>query len=249
MPHTISIVIPILNEVNTILKLITQLNKTATARYVIEIILVDGGSNDGTLKLIETYRYSNAIASKHDEHTRPIPLFLIHSEKGRAKQMNVGANKAKGNILYFLHADSFPPKNFDKSIVNEIKKGNFAGCFQMRFDSSHWWLRLAGWLTRFNWRACRGGDQSQFITASLFRSIGGFDERYVIYEDHILINALYQRNTFVVIKDKLVTSSRLYEKKGVWRLQYHFFAIYVKKWLGASPEDLYHYYVTHVKNA
>ena len=110
---------------------------------------------------------------------------------------------ANGEIFYFLHADSFPPKNFDQLIINEVKKGNKAGCFRMQFDSNHWWLRLASWLTQFHWRACRGGDQSQFITRELFDEIGGYDENYIIYEDNILINELYTRNEFVVINKNI----------------------------------------------
>ena len=59
-------------------------------------------------------------------------------------------------------------KHFDELIISEVKKGNPAGCFRMQFDSNHWWLRLASWLTQFSWRACRGGDQSQFITRTTF---------------------------------------------------------------------------------
>lgn len=72
----------------------------------------------------------------------------------------------------------------------------------MQFDSDHWWLRLASWLTKFSWRACRGGDQSQFITKALFEDIGGFDEDYIIYEDNILINELFARREFVVINKR-----------------------------------------------
>ena len=136
--------------------------------------------------------------------------------------MNLGAKHANNDLLYFLHADSFPPKYYDKHILDEIEKGNNAGCFRMRFDNKHWWLRLASWLTQFRWRACRGGDQSQFITKALFDDIGGFDDRYIIYEDNILINELYKRNEFVVINKKLKTSARRYEEHGVWKLQYHF---------------------------
>ncbi|HBY69220.1 MAG TPA: glycosyl transferase family 2, partial [Flavobacteriaceae bacterium] len=81
---------------------------------------------------------------------------------------------------------------------------------RMQFDSNHWWLRLASWLTKFSWRACRGGDQSQFITRELFDEIGGYDESYIIYEDNILINELYDRSMFVVINKKLTSSARLY---------------------------------------
>ena len=160
--------------------------------------------------------------------------------------MNLGAKKARGNILYFLHADTFPPKKFDQLIIDEINKGNNAGCFRMEFDSKHWWLRLASWFTQFSWRACRGGDQSQFITHSLFNEIGGYDENYIIYEDNILINELYARNEFVVINKTITTSARLYKKVGVWTLQYHFCTIYVKRWLGASADDMLAYYKKNI---
>ena len=116
----------------------------------------------------------------------------------------------------------------------------------MKFNSNHWWLKLAGWFTQFNWRACRGGDQSQFITKKLFNAIGGFNESYKIYEDNILINALYKRNQFVVINKKLKTSARLYQKHGIWKLQYHFGMIHFKSWFGASAEELYIYYLKHI---
>ncbi len=171
---------------------------------------------------------------------------LIRSEKGRAKQMNSGAKHAKGTILYFLHADSFPPQNFDQLIINEVKNGQKAGCFRMQFDSNHWWLKTAGWLTQFHWRACRGGDQSQFLTKDLFDEIGGYNESYIIYEDNMLINELYARNQFSVINKKLTTSARLYRKHGIWKLQYHFWTIYVKKWFGASADELLAYYKKYV---
>ena len=102
------------------------------------------------------------------------------------------------------------------------------------------------WGTRFNWKICRGGDQSLFITKALFNEIGGFDQRYTIYEDQILTNQLYKRKQFVVIQHWIVTSARLYEKKGVWYLQYHFLMIYLKKWLGASADEIYSYYKKHI---
>jgi hypothetical protein len=160
--------------------------------------------------------------------------------------MNTGAKASIGSVLYFLHADSVPPQNFDSLIISEIKKQHLAGCFKMRFDSNHWWLALVSWATRFNWSICRGGDQSLFITKALFDEIGGFDQEYIIYEDQILTNQLYKRKQFVVIQHWIVTSARLYEKKGVWHLQYHFLMIYLKKWLGASAEEIYTYYKKHI---
>ena len=233
----ISIIIPTLNEADRIGRLLLYLNKNATSAAIREVIIADGGSNDNTLSAIQE------IKSKL--HTIP-SITVISSAKGRARQMNAGAAKAKGSILYFLHADSFPPQGFDEHILQKVAQGNMAGCFRMRFDSNHWWLRLASWFTQFSWRACRGGDQSQFITTSLFEDLGGFDERFEIYEDNDLINKLYARNEFVVIQKKLTTSSRRYQSNGIWKLQYHFCAIYVKKWLGASAEELHQYYRKHI---
>ena len=169
----ISIIIPALNEEETIASTIGHLQKKSIPENIQEILVVDGGSTDATFEIAK-----NCGAK------------VVHSSKGRAKQMNTGAKEATGEILYFLHADSYPPKDFDRLIIAEVQKGNPAGCFKMKFDSNHWWLRLASWFTKFSWRACRGGDQSQFISRTLFDEIGGYDETYVIYEDNILINEL-----------------------------------------------------------
>jgi len=228
--HSISIIIPVLNEDATIGKLLGHIIENSSDEYITEILVVDGGSTD----------HSESIV-KQNKH-----VTFLKSEKGRAKQMNLGAKNAKGNILYFLHADSFPPKHFDQLIIKEVKNGNLAGCFKMKFDSSHWWLKLAGWFTQFSWRACRGGDQSQFIAKTLFETIGGFDERFVIYEDNDLINKLYAIDQFVVIPHWITTSARRYKNNGVWKLQYHFWMIYIKKWFGASADELHSYYKKYI---
>jgi rSAM/selenodomain-associated transferase 2 len=232
--NKISIIIPILNEANSIFLLLQHLIDNSSRDNISEIIVVDGGSKDGSIKLVSEFSLLNN------------KVVLISSERGRAKQMNLGQQKASGNILYFLHADSFPPSDFDLLIINEVKEGNLAGCFKMKFNHQHWWLRLASWLTTLQWRACRGGDQSQFITKDLFNEIGGYNEKFIIYEDNILINELYKKDQFKVIQKWIVTSARLYERKGIWNLQYHFWAIYVKRWLGASAEDIYRYYNKHI---
>lgn len=238
--NKISIIIPILNEAKTIGNLLQYLIKNSSKKNIAEIIVVDGGSIDISQDIV------SSIFQKHSNFPLEKKYVLVETSKGRAKQMNIGSEFATGNILYFLHADSFPPKHFDQHIMNQVKKDNLAGCFRMQFNHNHWWLRLASWLTQFRWRACRGGDQSLFITKKLFDDIGGYDENYMIYEDNILINELYKRNEFVVINKKLKTSARCYEKNGIWKLQYHFWTIYVKKWFGASAEELFSYYKKHI---
>lgn len=228
--NNISIIIPILNEAEGIETLLKYLISNTSKTTISEIIIVDGGSTDGSQNIVKQYK----------------EVVLITSQKGRAKQMNIGAKHASGNILYFLHADSFPPKKFDTLIIESIKKGNKAGCFRMQFNSTHWWLKLASWFTKFNWRVCRGGDQSLFINKSLFFTIGGYNENYIICEDSVLIKELYRRKSFTVINSKLKTSARLYEKLGVWKVQYHFLVIHLKKWLGENPMSLHTYYKKHI---
>lgn len=226
----LSIIIPVLNEEENIALLLPHLFGNATSNNIAEVIVVDGGSQDNTKE----------VALQNGAK-------VVSSQRGRAKQMNTGVKYASGDVFYFLHADSFPPNNFDQYILDEVKKGNQAGCFQMKFNHNHWWLRLASWLTQFKWRACRGGDQSQFITRQLFDEIGGYDESYAIYEDNILINELYKRKQFVVITQWITTSARRYEEVGIWKLQYHFWTIYVKKWFGASADDIHRYYLKYIK--
>lgn len=228
----ISIVIPILNEAASICKLLSHLIQVSNATDTIsDIIIVDGGSTDNSKTVVQEFAKSQEVQIK-----------LVDSDKGRAKQMNTGASVATGEILYFLHADSFPPKHYDRDIIAEIQKGNEAGCFRMKFDSNHWWLRFLGWLTKFESKRCRGGDQSQFITASLFKEIEGYDENYIVYEDNDLVDRLFAINQFVIIPKYVITSARRYREVGVWRLQYHFLNIHMRRWLGASSEDLYRYY-------
>jgi rSAM/selenodomain-associated transferase 2 len=233
----ISIIIPVYNEALRIKETLSYLVKNSTSDNILEICVVDGESTDRTKDAVleMTMVYDN--------------INLISSTKGRAKQMNTGANNTNGNILYFLHADSFPPSNFDTYILHEVKKGNEAGCFKMKFDDSHWWLQLASWLTQFNWRACRGGDQSLYITRDLFNEIGGFNEDFKIFEDQIIVKELYRRKQFMVIQKWLTSSARLYERVGIWKLQYHFWAIYIKRWFGASPKNIYSYYNKHISES
>nr|WP_297789691.1 TIGR04283 family arsenosugar biosynthesis glycosyltransferase [uncultured Allomuricauda sp.] len=219
----ISIIIPVLNESKRIRKLIDHLYANAFG-YIGEIIVVDGGSTDDIKA--ELFGYSN--------------VRYIQSGKGRAKQMNAGAIAAERSILYFLHADSFPPKHFDRAIFEVLLVNNNigAGCFMLRFDNDHWWLKLMGWATIVNHNVCRGGDQSLFVNRELFFALNGFDEDYEVYEDIELIKRLYRSTKFKLIKEPIITSARHYEKIGVWRLQWLHLRIYFKGWAGVGAEEL-----------
>lgn len=166
--NKISIIIPILNEADAIHRLLLHIENSISNTIDYEIIVVDGGSTDGSQT--EVWKHQKTI--------------LVSSKKGRAKQLNAGAKIATGTILYFLHCDSYPPKNFDLFVFEEVKKGTLAGCFRMKFDYAHPVLFVSQWFTRVNHISCRGGDQSLFVTINLFKEIGGFDEKFMIYEDN-----------------------------------------------------------------
>lgn len=221
----ISIIIPVLNEEAYVGKLISYIKKNSSNKNIKEIIVVDGGSYDNTATIAEN-----------------LGATVLHSQKGRARQMNAGARVAQGDILYFLHVDTFPPKQFETSILTAVKNSSEAGCFQMQFDSKSRFLRFFAWFSRINHTLCRGGDQSLFVTKTIFSKTQGFNESYLIYEDNEFIGRLYQNTQFKILPQKVRTSARKYEEKGMVRLQYHFGMIHLKNYLGAGPEQLHEYY-------
>jgi len=226
---TISIIIPVLNEEKYIKDVLFSIsNKSGTDR-IKEILVVDGGSTDLTVTNAQKYGAT-----------------VINSGKGRAAQMNVGAANATGDVLYFIHVDTLPPKDFDSAILKEIDQGFEVGCFQMRFNSNSPFLKFFGWCTRINHQICRGGDQSLFITSKLFQQLKGFNESYVIYEDNEFIRRVYKLKPFTIISSAVTTSARRYEERGMVKLQYHFGMIHLKYYLGANPIELHQYYLKYI---
>lgn len=225
----ISIIIPVFNEAKTLGRLLTYLTHSAATENVEEVIVVDGGSTDGSLEIVREMQ----------------GVVLHQSEKGRATQMNEGARIAKGNMLYFLHADSFPPCHFDRKIIEAPAS---AGCFRLKFEPANSrWLKLASWFTQFDSFLFRGGDQSLFVVEELFRSLGGFDERYKIYEDVEIIKRLKKYHGFSIVNDYITTSSRRFSENGTLRLYFHFAVIHGIASTGISPEELWVYYQKHIK--
>lgn len=217
----ISIIIPTYNEAEQIANTIASVNENAGSNNY-EIIIVDGGSSDET-----------AFVSKNKG-----AFVFISDKKGRGAQMNFGAAKANGDVLYFLHADSIPPKNFIKCITDAIEQNYISGCFRLQFDYEHWFLKANAWFTRFDVNAVRFGDQSLFVLKKVFDKCGGFCEDLYMMEDQEIIHRIKKYGKFIVMKDAVVTSARKYIDNGIYRMQVIFFRIWFLYYMGYSHEYL-----------
>lgn len=217
----ISIIIPAYNEADQIEQTISKIQANK-GQHPIEIIVVDGGSSDKTITIAEK---SGAIT-------------LLSEKKGRAAQMNKGASIAKGEIFYFLHADSLPPQNFTGYITDSWQSGHSSGCFRLCFDLPHWFLKVNCWFTRFDINAIRFGDQSLFVTRDVFNKCGGYNEALIIMEDQEIIHRIKKHGKFKVMNAAVTTSARKYRDNGIFRMQAIFYRIWFLYYLGYSQEHL-----------
>ncbi|MEX2601867.1 MAG: TIGR04283 family arsenosugar biosynthesis glycosyltransferase [Balneolaceae bacterium] len=221
----ISIIIPVLNEEERIGRLIRELESSGTG-LIGEIIVVDGGSGDGTV----------------DAAAQAGARVILSARRGRGSQMNAGAEAARSETLYFLHADTSPPASFDRKIIESVEGGLQAGCFRLRFDDPHPLLRFYSWFTRFDVDLFRFGDQSLFINRALFLRLGGFDERLTLMEDQEMVKRVKRLERFAILEDEVVTSARKYRENGVLRLQAVFTLLLVFYYAGVPQWRLVEYY-------
>ncbi len=217
----ISVIIPTYNEADVIGETIGKA-RSYGGDDVSEIIVVDGGSSDATLK-----------------EARQAGATTIESpQKGRAAQMNAGAGHAGCDLLYFLHADSHPPPRYAAEILQAVEAGRDAGCFRLSFDDRHWLLRFYAWFTRFDIDLFRFGDQSLFMTRTAFFEIGGFREDHIVMEDQEIVRRVKRSFSFDILDAAVTTSARKYREVGIIRLQLVFGLIWSLYYLGIEQEQL-----------
>jgi rSAM/selenodomain-associated transferase 2 len=215
----ISIIIPAYNEAGNIGKLVNYLQHHRN-NSVAEIIVADGGSKDNTLLVAE----------------REGATAVLSPSKGRAAQMNYGAFMASGEILYFVHADVFPPKSFVVDILKAIEDGYDFGRYTMKFDTKKRYLRVNEFFTRFDLFVCYGGDQTLFVTRQLFNSSGGFNEEMIIMEDFDFTKRLKKTGRYKIIKKGALISDRKYDNNSWWTVQKANYTI-VKMFKQKAPQD------------
>lgn len=207
-PVTVSIIIPSLNEAEEIgASLASALRQT----HPIEVIVVDGGSTDETPEIAARYGVT-----------------VIRVERGRACQMNAGAEIARGEILLFLHADTRLPENAVDAIRATLANpGAVSGCFRTTFDdASNLWMQL--WQARIwmRWHRLAFGDRALFIQRTAFDTFNGFPDQ-PIFEDLELVRRARRTGRFVFLKANVVTSARRFRENGALVQQLRNLALWI----------------------
>lgn len=207
--RAISIIIPVYNEVDIIDGLLDNLEQF---KDYCEIIFVDGGSNDGTSKIIKD-RYR-----------------LVYSpRKGRANQMNFGACLAKGDILLFLHADSYLPAQALDQVHRMVSQAYKVACFKIKFNSKSMLMKVCAFMSnsRVRWRNIAFGDQGIFIDRNYFYKLGGFLEIPLMEEYQLSMDVKADGQKIGLAQATIISSERRFVKKGrlrtmvrMQRLQY-----------------------------
>jgi rSAM/selenodomain-associated transferase 2 len=227
----ISVIIPTLNEQDNLGPLINHLLLHG-GNNLADITVVDANSTDRT-PIIAIEKGCKLIETK---------------QKSRGHQMNRGAKEAKGDILYFVHADAFPPTTFIQDIMQYHQKGYPMGCYRFRFKSKHPLLRVNSFFTRFRFLWCRGGDQTLYVKKDFFEELNGFDEEYVVMEDFDLIKRARKRAPFVVMSKSVEVSARKYALNSYFRVNIANLIVFIMFQLGYAPEKLKQKYYTLINH-
>ncbi len=222
----ISVIIPTLNEAENIGRLIDFFHRSGSGMLA-EILVIDGGSHDKTVEIARS-RGAKILFSKI---------------KSRAAQMNLGAKNATAEILYFIHADTFPPENFAPEILKAVENGLSMGCFCYRFDSPRRCLKFNAWFTQFNFFWCQGGDKTFFIRRDIFEDLGGYDEKYVVMEEYDFIRRATKKYPMRTLHSPATVSARKYEHNSWLRVQLANVLVFNLFRLGVAPvrlKKIYH---------
>lgn len=227
----ISIIIPTLNEEEHIGELIRHLSDTS---HHIEIIVADGSSRDQTRVVAE----------------REGAKVICVENSSRPKQLNVGADLAKAPLLYFVHADTLPPKDYARQILAATADGRSFGSFRFKFQSDRAALKFNSWATRIPIMMFRGGDQSLFISRKLFDKLSGYREDHIVMEDYDIIRRGKKFAKFKLLQDDVIVSARKYRENPYWKVNISNFIVFSLYYLGVRPERLLKLYksmITHPK--
>jgi len=218
----ISIIIPTLDEAHSL-----GATLQAVARYAggapVEVVVVDGGSVDATRE----------IARGHG-------ACVIRAARGRGAQMHAGAKVARGEVLWFLHADTIPPPDAPVQILDALRRDSkiVGGNFTISFDGTRLAARFLTWLyPQLRKLGLCYGDSAIFVRARVYGEVGGF-KAYPIFEDLDLVRRLKRRGRLAHLSAQVVTSSRRFEGRSFAFTFARWSFLQMLYWLGVNPHTL-----------
>jgi rSAM/selenodomain-associated transferase 2 len=226
----ISIIVPTLNEADSIAETLDALTffdeKT-------EIIVVDGGSDDATIAIVQNY-----------------DVKILHSsQRGRGQQLQIGGGAARGEILWFVHADTIVSSNAIREIKQVLKDSRVVGGnFTIRFDGERFAAKFLTWLyPKLNLLGLIYGDSAIFVRREIYEQIGGF-RAFPIFEDLDFVERLRKTGEIVTLSSVVTTSSRRFENKSFVFTFSRWTILQILYWLGASPDKLLKIYFPTAKS-
>jgi rSAM/selenodomain-associated transferase 2 len=219
MSTNISIIIPALNEARAIG---ATLDAAARVQGLTEVIVVDGGSAD------ETVAVARARGAR-----------VVNSARGRGAQMHAGALAARGEVFWFLHADTLAPADAASCIARALEDPRaVGGNFRICFDGTGRAARFLTWLyPRLRLLGLAYGDSGIFVRRAAYERAGGF-RAFPIFEDLDLLRALWKQGRFVQAEACVVTSSRRFEGRSFALTFARWSLLQSLYWLGVSPHTL-----------
>jgi rSAM/selenodomain-associated transferase 2 len=215
----ISIIIPILNEASSIGRTLDALAKFSEP---LEVIVVDGGSDDDTVEIVRQHKVK-----------------LMTADRGRGEQMHAGARAAQGAVFWFLHADTVPSPDAVRQIVESLRDPRVVGGnFDVQFDSRRRSARFLRWF----YRQLRSvgvcyGDAAIFVHREAYEHVGGF-KPFPIFEDLDLVRRLRKYGRMVNVPDYVITSARRFEERSFGLTFARWTFLQVLYWLGVNPQFL-----------
>lgn len=217
----LSIIVPVLNEEVHIARVLGGLAPLRAEGA--QVLVVDGGSSDRTAEL-----------------AAPLADVVLHSARGRAVQMNTGAQAASGDVLLFLHADTLLPTNAHALICAALLHDERSwGRFDVAIVGKPFMLNVVALV--MNWRSrltgIATGDQAIFVRREAFFAIGGFPQQPLM-EDIELSARLRRHSKPACIRERVRTSGRRWEQNGMWRTIFLMWRLRLLYWLGTEPEKL-----------
>ena len=215
----LSFILPALNEAAIIPATLASLQPLRALGH--EVILVDGGSTDGTPTL-----------------AAPGVDRVITAPRGRARQMNAGAAQAQGEALVFLHADTHLPEGAD-ALVRDALQARLWGRFDVRITGRPWVLRVVAALMNVRSRltGIATGDQAIFVRRATFAALGGFPD-LPLMEDIAISKGLKRLGPPACLRQRVTTSGRRWETQGPWRTILLMWRLRFDYWRGVPPEAL-----------